>query len=66
METFSSKEEFDIIAKRGSGPYFDDDMNSSYSAYLGKTVQLSCVVHAVINPKSVSNSNHILQGICQN
>ncbi|XP_042882701.1 zwei Ig domain protein zig-8-like [Penaeus japonicus] len=35
-------------------PYFDASMSSLYTAYLGKTATLTCVVHAARTDKSVS------------
>ncbi|XP_047485413.1 zwei Ig domain protein zig-8-like [Penaeus chinensis] len=35
-------------------PYFDASMSSTYTAYLGKTATLTCVVHAARSDKSVS------------
>lgn len=48
----------EVSAKEGSGkreePYFDASMSSLYTAYLGKTATLTCVVHAAKTDKSVS------------
>lgn len=34
-------------------PYFDASMSPTYTAYLGKTATLTCIVHAAKSDKSV-------------
>lgn len=34
-------------------PYFDASMSPTYTAYLGKTATLTCIVHAARSDKSV-------------
>ncbi|XP_047485519.1 zwei Ig domain protein zig-8-like [Penaeus chinensis] len=44
----------DTLLVEEEQPYFDSSMSSTYTAYLGKTATLTCIVHASRTDKSVS------------
>ncbi|XP_068249054.1 zwei Ig domain protein zig-8-like [Palaemon carinicauda] len=53
----TSTKDYNVSAEEergGEEPYFDASMSPTYTAYLGKTATLTCIVHATKSDKSVS------------